>query len=60
MENESVGLIRDDLSKLLDRPSCAGMIGHVAVSNLTCSYLHDYKHVENSKASCHEDKEIAG
>src|SRR6201984_1519550 len=61
VENESVGLLtRDGLSKLLDRPSCAGMIGHVEVSNLTCSYLHDYKHVQNSKASCHDDKEIAG
>jgi hypothetical protein len=63
VENEPVGLLtRDDLSKLLDRPSCGRVIGHVAVSNLACSYLHlhYYKHVENSKASGHDDKEIAG
>jgi ribose transport system substrate-binding protein len=60
MESASPGITRDDLSKLLDRPSCGRMIGHVEVSNLTCSYLHDYKHVENSKASCHDDEEIAG
>jgi hypothetical protein len=61
VKNEPVGLLtRDDLSKLLDRPGCGRVIGHVEVSNLACSYLHDYKHVENSKASGHDDKEIAG
>src|SRR5215469_975737 len=61
VENEPVGLVaRDDLSKLLDRPGCGRMIAHVEVSNLACSYLHDYKHVENSKASRYDDKEIAG
>ena len=61
VENEPVGLLtRDDLSKLLDRPGCGMVIGHVEVSNLACSYLHDYKHVENSKACRHDDKEIAG
>src|SRR5437870_6271045 len=36
-ENEPVGLLtRDDLSKLLDRPSWR-MVGHVEVSNLACS-----------------------
>jgi len=55
VEHEPVGLLtRDGLSKLLDRPSCGRMIGHVEVSNLACSYLHDYKHAENSKASCHD------
>lgn len=61
VEHEPVGLLaRDDLAKLLDRASCGRMIGHVEVRNLACSYLHDYKHVENSKASGHDDKEIAG
>ena len=57
VKNEPVGLFtRDGLSKLLDRPSCGRMMGHVEVSNPACSYLHDYKHVENSKASRHDAK----
>src|ERR1700687_332923 len=61
VDDESVGLVPgDDLSKLLACPSCGGMIGHVEVSNPAGSYLHDHKDIENSKASRHDDEEIAG
>ena len=47
-------------SELLKCPHCRGMISHIEVSNLSGSYFHDHKDIEDSKVGGHDDEKIAG
>lgn len=61
MEHKTVRrLTHGHLAKLLLGPVCRGMRGGIEVGNPASSHLHRYKHIENAKASRHDDKEIAG
>jgi hypothetical protein len=59
VDHESMRLVaRTDHSKLLCRPRCGRMRGHVPLENAPCADLQHHEHVHDAERGGDDDKEI--